>query len=435
MDLGTFTILKNYSLSPSPPSTTLALYKNSDGTYSTTGPYSTGVAAALHNADIPITHKQSIKSNISSTYSGNTKTGKNEENSNSLIKKKSSPQNTTFSRKSFPKESSFLYTNTVKNPHEHYATTTSRMTPKNPGVVSASFAGTKNVSSGVENAQRNVKKGGIQGPKSVLKIVGDETSSSSKQNGSEQIVKNGFVRNDVVGLINVYETNNNNTRLCADRRDKENGNLIKSVIALTNNGKSYRIDMNNEKNYTTTNYSNSNNNNNNNNNSNNIDFITDDRNVEDKINTLFYYHTATVYALAVEKNIPQYTERSSNTERTFFATGGDDKWLNIWCSKKRELIVRVRTDKPIKCLDFDSNNNYLLVGYNNGSFSIYRFIKNETRNRLLIARNNRNENDIIYSLLSVCDNIKKLNEEISDAKFSPNNEMIAVGSHDDVIDM
>ena len=421
MDLGTFTIQKNYSLSPSltPSITSSALHQNSDGTYSTTAPYSTGVAAIMKDADVPVNTRQAVTKNLTNTYGVSTQTQKKKSITSSHS---SQVEKITFSRKAFPKESSFLYTNTVKNPSDHYSTTTSRMAQiqKNSGVVSTSFAGTKNVHSGVENAQRVTTKGGSKGPKSVLKIIGGENPSISGVNKSEQIVKKGFVRNDVVGLISVYETSNNNTRLCSDNRDRGNGNLIKSVIAITNNGKSYRIGINN---------------NNNNDNHSMSNIISDNDSTDGDVSTVFYYHTASVYALAVEKNIPQYEVHSSNVERTFFATGGDDKWLQIWCSKKREMIVRVRTDKPIKCLDFDTNNNYIAVGYNNGSFGIYEFVKTEIKNRLLTAQNNRNANSVVYSLLTACENVGKLKEEISDIKFSPNNKMIAVASHDDVIDM
>ena len=379
----------------------------------------------MNDADTPVTTRQMIRNNSSNTYGVSTQTQKKKSTASSHS---SQVDKITFSRKSFPKESSFLYTNTVKNPSDHYATTSSRMTQKYVGVVSTSSAGTKNVHSGVENAQRIATKGGPKGPKSVLKIVGGENPSISGVNKSEQIVKNGFVRNDVVGLISVFETSNNNTRLCSDSRDRGNGNLIKSVIALTNNGKSYRIGINNQN-------QNNNNNNINNNNHSMSSIISNNESTDGDVSTVLYYHTASVYALAVEKNIPQYEEHSSNDERTFFATGGDDKWLHIWCSKKKEMIVRVRTDKPIKCLDFDTNNNYLVVGYNNGSFGVYEFVKTEIKNRLLTTQNNRNVNSFVFSLLPACENVKRLNEEISDIKFSPNNKMIAVASHDDVIDM
>ena len=424
VDLGTFKIQKYISLVPVPSSLTL----NSDSTYTNAArTYSTGVAAIMSSASVPIIEKKlEIKNNLTSTY--NVSTTKN--STLRSTQEHSSRKNITYSKTSTPKESSFLYANKI-DPTEHYSTTSSRMTPKTLGVngdVSTPFAGSKSVRSELENPQRVCVKGGVKGQKSVLKIVGGKSPSTGANNGGSNSENGsgtgtGMARNDVVALIGVYEKiqkNQKNSRLGPESAFSE----LSSVIVLTNSGRACRIEMNNQSE------------------------INRGESTDNNVRTLFYYHTDSLYGLAVEKNIPKYSQNFENRDLSFFVTGGDDKLLCVWCSKNRKLVVRARTDRPIRCVDFDSNNNFIAVGFNNGSFGIFGLItqKDEKSKRTNNSLNNFNnkkknecENDMeneenIYFLFSLCQT-KKMEEEISDIKFSPNSKMLAVGSHDDFIDM
>ena len=117
VDLGTFTIQKNYSLSPSltPSITSSALHQNSDGTYSTTAPYSTGVAAIMKDADVPVNTRQAVTKNLTNTYGVSTQTQKKKSITSSH---NSQVEKITFSRKAFPKDfSPYLYKE-MKTPSE-----------------------------------------------------------------------------------------------------------------------------------------------------------------------------------------------------------------------------------------------------------------------------------------------------------------------------
>jgi WD40 repeat protein len=105
-------------------------------------------------------------------------------------------------------------------------------------------------------------------------------------------------------------------------------------------------------------------------------------------------------------------------------TGGDDKWLSVWNVINKKLIARTRTNMPIRCCDFDSNNNFIAVGFVNGSFAIYGFLNTDFKN----VKKIENNLFLVYSK-------KDFLEIVSDIKFSPNSKMLAVGSHDDHIDI
>jgi hypothetical protein len=140
--------------------------------------------------------------------------------------------------------------------------------------------------------------------------------------------------------------------------------------------------------------------------------IFDSENVQKgSVRALFYYHFGSLWGLAVEKKIEKYTKNydlrlgirvriririririryanpnpysnpnpnpnlraNSSSGNGLFATGGDDMWLNIWCSRKRILSARTRTNAPIRCCDFDSNNDFLAVGFISGSIAVYGY--------------------------------------------------------------
>jgi microtubule-associated protein-like 6 len=112
-----------------------------------------------------------------------------------------------------------------------------------------------------------------------------------------------------------------------------------------------------------------------------------------------------------------------------YLLGGDDKWLSVWDVINKKLIARTRTNMPIRCCDFDSNNNFIAVGFENGSFAIYGFLNTENKNEKN-SKNEKNKNNLFLLYTK-----KDFLEIISDVKFSPNSKMLAVGSHDDHIDI
>jgi WD40 repeat protein len=143
------------------------------------------------------------------------------------------------------------------------------------------------------------------------------------------------------------------------------------------------------------------------------------------VTTLFYYHYGPLWALAVQRNGGDY-----------FATGGDDKWLSVWDGKYRKLISRFKTPAPIRCLDLDKNN-FIAVGNAGGSFAVYRLTdaeRSQPRVTSSTAFQRAGSTAPNYTLV-LLGKRKDCIEDISDVKFSPNSKMLAVGSHDNFIDI
>jgi WD40 repeat protein len=142
------------------------------------------------------------------------------------------------------------------------------------------------------------------------------------------------------------------------------------------------------------------------------------------INTVAYYHYAPVWALGVSK--------------LYFVTGGDDKWLSVWDNNNanRSLLVRAKLKAPIRCIDIsrdngDSKQHFITVGTAGGVVVMYYLqIKPVTATSIAFQRSNVTRFEYTLRELS---SRRDTNHDMSDIKFSPNNNMVAVGSHDNII--
>jgi WD40 repeat protein len=111
-------------------------------------------------------------------------------------------------------------------------------------------------------------------------------------------------------------------------------------------------------------------------------------------------------------------------------TGGDDKWINVWSVQSRGLVTRVRAKYPVRCCHLDSTASFVAVGLAGGGLSVYKLEIPSTKGAGF-TRPDRNPNLLLSEIASRKDCV----EDISDIKFSPNDRMLAVGSHDGYIDV
>ena len=333
---------------------------------------------------------------------------------------------------------------------DRYSTTSSRMTPKTPGegAVSTLVAGTKSVRSAVEPAQRVTVKGGHKGQKSVLRIVGGEDPALSGVSGRASSASPAPASNNIVSIIAVRESS-------------VNGLIdLLSVIVLTTNGKALRINVqSSDRNYGSLG------------NGTGGGYRPQGGAGSRSATTLFHFHTGPVWGLATggdrdgdgdEDGRARGRETGSGCGGQLIVTGGDDRWLCVWSATRRALVVRARTVRPIRCCALDSTGRFLAVGHTLGAISVYGIANSEADGlgsgrdfwgtRDLVGRREHRDRDgdgdrgrgrskegvkravPCYTLTLLCE-AKKLQEDVSDIKFSPNNKMLAVGSHDNYIDM
>jgi WD40 repeat protein len=113
-------------------------------------------------------------------------------------------------------------------------------------------------------------------------------------------------------------------------------------------------------------------------------------------------------------------------------TGGDDRWVCLWDLVSFSLAGRARAKAPVRCLHVDSSGGFIAVGMVAGAFSVFYLEKSrpkQTATRLL-----RREEAVTYTLHELATQ-RDCMEDLSDIKFSPNDKMVAVGSHDNFIDI
>ena len=157
--------------------------------------------------------------------------------------------------------------------------------------------------------------------------------------------------------------------------------------------------------------------------------------------TLFHFHSGPVWALAVEKNTAcgaSSSGKQSSGKGSMFATGGDDRYVNLWCAKRRLLLTRARAQAPLRSLDFDGSNTFLAAGMAGGYVSIFELqARPPTGHRSPpFQRATTGVPVPAVDLALVCVLTRKdCQEDISDVKFSPNSRMLAVGSHDQCVDL
>jgi WD40 repeat protein len=159
--------------------------------------------------------------------------------------------------------------------------------------------------------------------------------------------------------------------------------------------------------------------------------------------TLFYFHSGPVWALAVEKNTADgqsVTGKQASGKGAMFASGGDDRYINVWCSRRRVLLARARAAAPLRSLDLDGSNTFLAAGMAGGYISLFELQTKQTKpvgTRTAPAPFQRTATGapaVDFALVSVLTR-KDCQEDISDVRFSPNSRMLAVGSHDQCIDL
>jgi len=163
------------------------------------------------------------------------------------------------------------------------------------------------------------------------------------------------------------------------------------------------------------------------------------------VQTLMFYHYAPLWAVAV----PSATSSNNSRLGHLVATGGEDRWLCIWDNNTKLLLARVKAYAPMRSICWDNTGSYIAIGTAGGSFGVYQFSANgsshnaNSRGKTSLVRSDnspktyvdaRNRQNTEYSLSLICQR-RDCNEDISDVKFSSNNRMLAVASHDNFIDI
>jgi WD40 repeat protein len=142
-----------------------------------------------------------------------------------------------------------------------------------------------------------------------------------------------------------------------------------------------------------------------------------------KINTVFNYHYGKVYGLASE----------SSRGGRLIATCGDDRKLCVWDSIDKGIIAQNITTAHGKCCHFDRTSNFIAVGQAGGIISVYALGGNSNSKSSGSCRGGSSKaTDNLRSLVEVTFR-RDSKEDISDIKFSPNDEYLASGSHDNII--
>lgn len=118
---------------------------------------------------------------------------------------------------------------------------------------------------------------------------------------------------------------------------------------------------------------------------------------------------------------------------SLIASGGDDKWLTVFSVDDYKFITRARCRFPLRCCHFNSKGSFIAAGLAGGSFTIFRL---ESPSAKGIGIFSRSESGVAPQL-SLQEVLHRSDcvEDISDIKFSPNDKMLAVGSHDGYIDI
>lgn len=172
------------------------------------------------------------------------------------------------------------------------------------------------------------------------------------------------------------------------------------------------------------------------------------------ISSLMFYHYAPVWAVsAITHTNMRFLEHSASrmvsTLQSMFVTGGDDKYICVWNSKQQLLMTRTKCYAPVRCATLITVKGCLFVGIGTagGSISIYSIDAKDDRKASnekasLLRSNNapksyeegRSRQNTLFGMRILLRR-RDCVEDISDIKFSPNSKMLAVGSHDNFIDM
>jgi WD40 repeat protein len=87
----------------------------------------------------------------------------------------------------------------------------------------------------------------------------------------------------------------------------------------------------------------------------------------------------------------------------------------------------------VRCLDADASSSFVAAGLTAGAFAVYYLEKQAVRTSNTLVRTDGGDNQK-YRFIEI-QYKEDCSEDISDIKFSPNCKMLAVGSHDNFIDI
>ncbi|UJR16486.1 hypothetical protein I4U23_003389 [Adineta vaga] len=103
---------------------------------------------------------------------------------------------------------------------------------------------------------------------------------------------------------------------------------------------------------------------------------------------------------------------STHPNKLEICTASDDKTVRIWSLQDRRMLRYKTFDKLIRTCEYSQNGKFIAVGTKDGQFKIL---------------NEADLNEIVH--------VEHRNQEVSDIKFSPDDRYLAVGTHDNFVDI
>ena len=154
---------------------------------------------------------------------------------------------------------------------------------------------------------------------------------------------------------------------------------------------------------------------------------------------------SSVSAFRLSDRFKQYSMQLES--KLLLASSGMDRVLCLWDLQERKCLGKCVLEASGTTLDFDRTGKYILVGLKHGGIAMYHIRYQSTNSATSHATkrpsssNNRNRshpsstNSVIIKSAELTQVLfrKDSKEEIGDVKFSPDNNLIAVGSHDNLI--
>tara|TARA_B100000780_G_C21121217_1_gene454213 strand:- start:388 stop:3804 length:3417 start_codon:yes stop_codon:yes gene_type:complete len=128
-----------------------------------------------------------------------------------------------------------------------------------------------------------------------------------------------------------------------------------------------------------------------------------------KVTQRVHSHFGPVYGCCSHPSIPNR-----------FATAGEDRLLCIWDGHKQICSQYLPT--LARSISYSPDGNHIAIGCVNGAVLIYRFLKERPRANVFASL-------VFYKVVQDCV------EAVDDLKYSPDGKMLAVGSHDNFVDV
>ncbi len=138
--------------------------------------------------------------------------------------------------------------------------------------------------------------------------------------------------------------------------------------------------------------------------------------------TLFTYHYGPVRALSTH---------SGGIAGDCILTGGDDRWLCLWDLRENALLTRARMQAPVRCCHFTSTGGFVAAGTAGGIIGVFVLDKERAKSEAFVI----DPHSAPTFTLTMLSSRKDCNKDISDIKFNSAGTMLAVGSHEDAIDL